>query len=157
MTSDAKPSLTILEAQKPVDVAAVRQLFIDYAVWLGVDLTFQDFDAEIATFPNGYDCLLLARAGDAPAGAVGLRPFEPGICEMKRLFVPDSFRGLGLGRALSVRLIEEARKRGYRIMRLDTLDRLKPALALYEALGFRPCPPYYDNPLEGAVFLELAL
>ncbi|MGF1454943.1 MAG: GNAT family N-acetyltransferase [Alphaproteobacteria bacterium] len=150
-------SVRIEEAQAPEDVAAVRQLFRDYALWLNVDLHFQDFDGEMARFPKGYDRILLARADGAPAGAVGLRSLAPGICEMKRLYVPDRFRGLGLGRALCVRLLDEARGLGYRAMRLDTLDRLTEALSLYRSLGFAVCPAYYDNPLEGVVYLEKAL
>lgn len=153
----ADAPVMIAEACEPEDVSAARQLFLDYAAWLNVDLCFQGFESEMAQFPEGYDRILLAKADGRPAGAVGLRRLSAGICEMKRLYVPEAFRGLGLGRALCVRLLEEARGLGYHAMRLDTLDRLTEALALYRSLGFVDCPAYYDNPLSGVVYLEKSL
>ncbi len=153
---DGSTAPTIIAAHTNEDLAAARALFAAYVAWLGVDLSFQGVDEELARFPAGYDVVLLARMDGAAAGAVALRPLEPGICEMKRLFVPEAFRGHGLGRLLSLRLFEEARARGYTHMRLDTLERLRPALALYRALGFAECPPYYENPLSGVIYLEKA-
>ena len=135
------------------DVELVRTLFREYAESLGVDLSFQGFEDEVATLPEGYDVLLLA--GDA--GCVGVRPFADGVCEMKRLYVRPSARGSGLGRALACAAIEHARALGYRAMRLDTMPTMGSAQALYESLGFVEIPPYRHNPVAGTRFMELLL
>jgi ribosomal protein S18 acetylase RimI-like enzyme len=152
----------LVDASSAEDLAAARRLFRAYSDWLAVDLGFQDFEQELASLPGAYappqGRLLLAKvAGDA-AGCVALRPLEPGICEMKRLWVEPGFAGAGLGRELALAIIQAARDAGYRRMRLDTMPARMPAAQhLYGTLGFREIPPYYHNPLEGVVMLELAL
>jgi putative acetyltransferase len=153
---------TLGEASTPADVDRARRLFRAYADWLGVDLCFQNFERELAELPGCYappeGRLLLARAAGEVVGCVGLRPLEPGVCEMKRLWVEPGFAGRGLGRALAERIIAAAQTIGYRRMRLDTIPARMPAAQhLYRALGFREIPPYYHNPLPGAVMLELKL
>ena len=154
--------ITITVAESPEDMAHVQGLFEEYAAWLGFSLCFQDFDQELATLPGKYappgGRLLLARWGDAVAGCGALRPLEPGICEMKRVYVRPAFRGQGLGRRLAERLIAEAKVIGYVSMRLDTIpQKMAEAERLYLALGFREIPAYYDNPREGARYYELRL
>jgi putative acetyltransferase len=143
------------------DLDAARELFREYAASLGFDLEFQGFSEELATLPGSYapprGRLLLAWEGGVAAGCVALRPIERGICEMKRLYVRPGYRGAGLGRRLADRIVQEATDAGYGRMRLDTLPAMAGARALYQALGFRPIPPYRANPIEGAVFLELTL
>jgi len=134
-----------------------RTLFLEYARSLGVDLSFQNFDQEIASLPGDYELILIAREEGELAGCVALRPLEPGCCEMKRLYVRDDFRGRRIGRALAERVLDEAGKRGYARMRLDTLPSMKAAIPLYRSLGFVDIAPYRHNPVKGARFMEVKL
>ena len=152
----------MLEDASAEDLAQVRRLFRAYADWLAVDLCFQGFERELAELPGAYappaGRLLVARVGGEVAGCVGLRPLEPGVCEMKRLWVEPGFAGHGIGRALAEAIVEAARTIGYERMRLDTIpERMPAAQRLYASLGFQEIPPYYDNPLAGVVMLELTL
>ncbi|MFM7784350.1 MAG: shikimate dehydrogenase [Gammaproteobacteria bacterium] len=143
------------------DIAAAARLFREYQSWLGVDLCFQGFEAELAGLPGAYappaGTLLLAESAGEAIACVALRALDGDCCEMKRLYVPGHWRGTGLGRALALAILEAGRRAGYRRMRLDTLERLAEANALYKELGFRRCEPYCENPLDGAVFWECDL
>jgi GNAT superfamily N-acetyltransferase len=134
------------------DVDAVRNLFREYAAGLGVDLSFQDFDAEVADPLGFYEVVLLAEQG-----CVALRRIDYETCEMKRLYVRPAGRGSGLGRRLAEAVIAEARARGYCRMLLDTLPTMGAARGLYASLGFREIEPYRYNPVPGTTFLELVL
>ena len=153
--------MEIIQVQTADDIEAVRAIFREYQQCLGVDLSFQGFEEELATLPGCYappkGQLLLARDGARAAGCVALRPLEDGACEMKRLFVRPDYRGRGLGRLLALRVVSEATALGYVVMRLDTLETLDGAMHLYPSMGFRRCPPYYANPLPGVVYWERAL
>lgn len=153
--------MEIVHAETGALLEQARALFREYAASIGVDLCFQDFDKELAGLPGGYvppgGCLLLALVDDTPAGCVALRRIADGIAEMKRLFVRPEFRGKNLGRVLAGAVIDEARNRGYRRMRLDTLPSMKEAVALYRSLHFREIDPYRPNPIEGALYMELDL
>jgi hypothetical protein len=152
-------TIEIHDGRSRVDV--VRVLFEEYASSLGFDLGFQGFDAELAGLPGAYappsGRLHVARIRDADAGCVALRPLPDGACEMKRLYVRPAFRGVGLGRVLAVRVIDDARAIGYREMRLDTIDTMAEALSLYRSLGFTDTVPYCHNPMPDARFLALRL
>ena len=139
------------------DAELARALFREYADSLGVDLSFQGFEDELAALPGGYDAVLVARIGGDAAGCVGVRPLEPGVCEMKRLYVRPFARGTGLGRALAEAAITRARELGYGRMRLDTLPSMGAAQELYRSLGFVEIAPYRHNPIAGSSFLELEL
>jgi putative acetyltransferase len=151
----------IIEAETPESVAIVRRLFEEYAISLELDLGFQRFAEELAGLPGEYTRpaggLLLGFDGPEPVGCVGFRPLEPGIAEMKRLYVRPIARGGGWGRRLAERAVSDAREAGYRRMRLDTLPAMRSAQSLYLALGFGEIAPYRHNPVPGARFLELEL
>ena len=153
------PKIIFVRTADTIELA--RALFVEYAASLGVPLCFQQFDRELAALPGDYappaGQLLLAECDSKIAGCVALRQLEPGICEMKRLYVRPEFRGKKIGAALARAIIAEARRIGYRAMRLDTLPAMKAARNLYDSLGFRPTSAYYHNPLEGVVYLELEL
>jgi len=138
-----------------------RRLFVEYAESLGFSLCFQGFDRELATLPGRYapprGRLLVARVDGAPAGCVAVRELEPGIGEMKRLYVRPAFRGTGLGRRLAERATAEAQAIGHRVLRLDTLPRMTTAIALYRKMGFREIAAYYDGAPPDAVCMEMPL
>jgi putative acetyltransferase len=142
----------IRAAETTADAEAVRELFREYAAGLGLDLSFQNFDAELADPLGFYELVLLA-----PGGCVALRRIDAETCEMKRLYVRPAARGGGVGRQLTETIVSEARARGYRRMLLDTLPTMAAARALYESLGFRETETYRYNPVPGTTFLELAL
>jgi ribosomal protein S18 acetylase RimI-like enzyme len=145
------------------EMATVAALFREYAAALGVDLSYQGFEAELAALPGAYaapaGALLLAlSATDEPLGCVGVRPlYEPGVCEMKRLHTRPYARGAGIGRALATTAIEAATAVGHTSMRLDTLPAMTAAQALYRSLGFETTPAYYDTPVAGTIFMRRQL
>lgn len=146
-------------------IDAAREIFLDYARSLSVDLCFQNFEAELATLPGDYappeGRLLLAWVDHELAGCGALRGLADtdyaNACEMKRLYVRPGFRGFGLGRMLAQSLLDEARSAGYSVMLLDTLDEMEAARELYASLGFDEIPPYYFNPIAGAHYLKAEL
>ena len=154
--------LRLTQARTPSEIQQARELFKEYEAGLGISLCFQNFDQELANLPGDYappqGRLLLAREFDQVMGCIALRPLGPTTCEMKRLFVRPEYRDRGLGRILVEAIIEEARKIGYTHMRLDTIaDRMDRAVALYKSIGFVEIPPYRNNPVDSATFLELDL
>jgi ribosomal protein S18 acetylase RimI-like enzyme len=139
-----------------------RALFEEYAGSLDFDLGFQDFAQELATLPGEYapprGRLLLAWVGrHTAAGCVALHGLDGGTAEMKRLYVRPRFRGAGIGRALAQAVLTEAKKLGYTRIRLDTVQSMREATALYRSLGFFEIPAYRQNPVPGALFLERTL
>lgn len=155
-------AMNIIPATNPEEIQTARELFREYSTWLAADLCFQNFEKELAELPGSYappnGRLLLAVEGDQIAGCVGLRSIGDDICEMKRLYVRQSFRDVGLGRQLLERIVAEAREIGYTKMRLDTLPgRMDRAIAMYRRLGFREIDRYYDNPNAEAMYMELDL
>lgn len=153
--------IRLLSGASPELVSVVRELFTEYAESLGIDLSFQNFEMELATLPGDYAPprgeLLLAYADAVPAGCVAMRPLSVSCCEMKRLWVRPSFRGAGLGTLLAQAIQERARAAGYASIRLDTLGQMAGAQALYRKLGFRKIAAYYPNPFPDTVYLEKQL
>ena len=142
---------------------AARALFREYAGSLAVDLSFQDFETELADLPGDYaeprGALLLALVDGQLAGCCALRPLDnvdyPNASEMKRLYVRKPFRRFGLGRQIAEAILDAARRAGYGCVLLDTLDDMEAARALYEDLGFEEIPPYYQSPVVGAHYLKV--
>lgn len=165
MTADAGPDIRLVTPEGPEAIAAVRTIFREYAEGLGVDLCFQGFEDELAALPGDYAApagqLLLALVDGEVAGCGALRALHDvdhaNACEMKRLYVRPAFRRFGLGRRLAEALMDEARRCGYSVMLLDTLDDMEAARELYASLGFAETAPYYYNPLPGAHYLRADL
>ena len=150
-----------IEVTTTRDIQVIRELFDEYALSIGIDLTFQNFEQELIHIADIYmppeGALLLAKYDGIAAGCVGLRKFDDRRCEMKRLYVQPKFRGKGIGKALCSRIILKGRQLGYREMLLDTLSTMVDAQALYRAHGFRETVPYYHNPLPEAQYMLLSL
>ena len=154
-------SVRVIGAGDTAELEQVRQFFRNYAAWLGVDLSYQNFDEEMATLPGRYaepqGRLFYAEHEGRGAGCVGIRPLAEGVCELKRLYVDPACRGLGVGRLLALEAIRAARRIGYRKMLIDTLPAMRIAVRLYRELGFQEAPAYYQTAVEGTQFLALDL
>jgi ribosomal protein S18 acetylase RimI-like enzyme len=143
------------------DLPVVRALIEEYCRWIDMDLAFQEIEAELDGLPGDYTppggLLLLARMEGTPVGVAAYRRLDDRVCEMKRLYVQAHARGQGLSRSLVMTLMTGATRAGYREMRLDTLPKMGAAQQLYESLGFRDIPPYYDTPIAGTRFMACEL
>jgi putative acetyltransferase len=160
--SSVVKGFAVTQAETPFQIAQIRELFLEYAQSLGFSLCFQSFDRELAGLPGDYappeGRLLLAEYEGEVVGCVALHKLEPGVCEMKRLYLRPTVRGKGLGRILATHIIAEARQIGYQRMRLDTVEPvMKDAVAIYRKIGFREIAPYCTNPIAGALYMELQL
>ena len=159
------PRIKLITPGTPAQLEATRLIFREYAQQLGVDLCFQNFEAELADLPGDYSqplgALLLAWVDDELAGCCGMRPLMssdyPNACEMKRLYIRPAHRRLGLGRQLAETILDAARVAGYHHLLLDTLSEMESARALYKDLSFVEIPPYYHNPIAGAHYLKVDL
>jgi ribosomal protein S18 acetylase RimI-like enzyme len=154
------------------DIPEIRAMLREYVEWVGLDLTFQDIDAELDGLPGDYvppgGALFVAAIASVPGEArranahklvamIGLRPIDHDVAEMKRLFVRPEARGRGIARQLIARVIDHARRLNYTEIRLDTLPMMGDAQALYVALGFHDIAPYYGTPIAGTRFMALRL
>src|SRR5262245_25434664 len=150
----------IVEEGTELDI--VRDLFREYEKELNEDICFQSFEAELKDplkkyGPPGGD-LMLAYWNEEVAGCIALGKMkETGACEMKRLYVRPAFRKNKIGRILIEELLNSAKERNYEKMRLDTFDKLQSAVHLYKQFGFQNISPYYNNPLQGVVYMEKQL
>jgi carbonic anhydrase len=158
-SSESTLPVKIVVARTSEQFTVARQLFLVYADWLGVDLSYQNFAQELESLPQMYGGsegrLLLALIDNTPAGCVGVRKLSSSTCEMKRLFVEDKFRGKGIGVVLAKQVIQAGKELGYTTMVLDTLKMMKSAQKLYQSLGFVEIPAYYSNPLPDVIYLKL--
>ncbi len=160
-----RPSIQLITPCTPGQLDATRQIMTEYAEQQGIDLCFQNFEAELASLPGAYGgprgALLLALVDGEVAGCCALHALDsvdyPNAAEMKRLYVRKAFRRFGLGRQLADAVLDAARVAGYHCVLLDTLDDMESARALYADLGFTDVPPYYHNPIAGAHYLKVDL
>jgi ribosomal protein S18 acetylase RimI-like enzyme len=156
---DLQFSIVLPDAAQSVKDA--KQLFTEYAKSLNFSLCFQGFDKELAELPGEYappsGRLLLALYDGTLAGCVALRKIDSDVCEMKRLYLRPEFRGKGIGRKIANEIIKMAEEIGYAKMRLDTIPTMKEAISLYRLLGFVEIGPYRENPVPGAIFMEIEL
>ncbi|MFT3979187.1 MAG: GNAT family N-acetyltransferase [Ferruginibacter sp.] len=143
------------------EYAVAAELFREYAGWLNIDLSFQDFKNELAILPVMYakenGGIILCRSGDGFIGCVGVRRISGTEAEMKRMWVRRGNEGTGIGRALLEKAIQLAADTGYKKIKLDTLNDMLPAMNLYKKYGFREIPAYYNNPDERAIYFEKEL
>lgn len=150
-----------IEKLSDATVEGTKGLIRKYLDWIQIDLCFQHIEEELEHFPDKYrepeGAFLVARDGEAVVGCVGLKKIGEGICEMKRLFVKDEYKGQGIGKGLADAIVREAKNKGYSRMRLDSLKRMGTAVALYKKLGFKEIGQYVENPIDDAVFLEKEL
>ncbi|REE23993.1 MULTISPECIES: GNAT family N-acetyltransferase [unclassified Paraburkholderia] len=150
--------IEIATAEFPQQLETVRAIFREYAGSLDIDLGFQNFESELAGLPGKFAApsgrVLLAYNREELIGCVAMRPLDDTTCEMKRLYVRPSGRGLRAGRQLATRICDIARDAGYHRICLDSLPTMQAALDLYASLGFARIPAYVFNPIAGAVFLE---
>ena len=153
--------MKIIKAETREHINYVKELFNEYAASLNFDLCFQNFDEEVKNLPGDYappaGSILLAVIEEKIAGCVALRKIDEAICEMKRMYVRPGFRGKNAGRNLAEAIIEEAKTKGYRAIRLDTISTMKEAISLYKSIGFKETVSYRYNPVEGAKYMELML
>lgn len=143
------------------DMPQVRAMLAEYVAWIGLDLAFQEIDAELEGLPGEYapprGALFVVQDGDRLVAMIAFRPLDEATCEMKRLFVRAEARGRGLARRLITRALDDARRVGYGEMRLDTLPMMGDAQALYVAFGFADIAPYYETPIAGTRFMAKRL
>jgi ribosomal protein S18 acetylase RimI-like enzyme len=142
------------EVQSGSELDEIRKLFLEYAESQNFNVCFESFNEELRRLPEEYAKLVLCRVDGKAAGCIALKRLQPGICEMKRLYVRPAFRGKQLGRKLVLHLIEEARRSGYAVMRLKTIPgAMDHAIALYRSIGFKDIAPYSDF-IPEAIYLE---
>ncbi len=155
-------AIQIIPARTPNEIARAARLFRDYETSIGIDLCFQGFAEELAGLPGAYappggELLLAIDAMGQALGCIAMRRIDASRCEMKRLFVNPAGRGIGLGRALTERILVTARTRGYSHMLLDTLPFMTQAIDLYRRLGFTPAAPYQSYPQDEMLCFSRAL
>jgi putative acetyltransferase len=151
----------IREAQFPSDQTTLVALIREYAVWLNIDMSFQDFDNEMAQIDNKYSLpngmLWVVQEAERLVGCVGFKHLDNTTAEVKRLYVQPAFRGQQLGDKLMQVVVDTTRKLGYQRLVLDTVPQTVAAQALYLRMGFTPIAPYYDGPTLATDFFELLL
>lgn len=153
--------IEIITAQTPQHYADARKLILAYVQWLNFDLSFQNFDQEMANLPKMYNekdgGLFIASLNHHPVGVAGLRRFSETEAEVKRMFVLDEAKGKGIGKVLLRKCIDTAKALHYHSIKLDTAVYMHAAIKLYTDHGFTEIPAYRFNPHDHARYFELRL
>ena len=134
----------------PEDHAAVARELADYLSYIGDALDAEGLDHDIAHWQEEYDgrtgvLLVVADPAGKVVGTAAVRLLEPGVGELKRMWLRPAWQGRGLGRRLMDACLDEARRLGCRALRLDTQAKLEAAVRLYRAYGFSEVARYNDN------------
>ena len=155
-------TIKLYEATSDIDYEIAITLFKEYAAHIGIDLGFQNFNEEVENLehkysrPNGV-IFIAYNHENSPVGCFGIRAFSNTICELKRMFLKEETRGLGVGKLMMKKAVSVGKELGYDKMRLDTLSSMLPAVGLYEKSGFYEIEPYYFNPIKEAKYFEISL
>lgn len=149
-----------IPAQNEMD--KIRSLFIEYQKWLGIDLCFQNFEAELVNLPGEYaepkgSIFVVEESKSVFVGCIALRPYSNGVAEIKRLYIQPSSQGRGYGILLLERALDMAKAAGYKKVILDTLPTMERARNLYRVFGFTQIGAYYNNPLDDVEYYEKVL
>jgi putative acetyltransferase len=153
--------MKLIEAVANEDFQEAGLLFLEYAKGLGIDLCFQHFDEELKMLPVMYGrpegVLFLIRMDDDAVACTGVRNIGENVAELKRMYVREACRKKGIAQKLLDASLQFAKEAGYKKIRLDTLNTMLPAIALYEKNGFQKIPAYYFNPEPTAIYFEKVL
>lgn len=153
--------MQIREAQFPSDQAALVALIREYADWLNIDMSFQNFDEEMAQIDSQYclpsGMLWVVQEALQLVACVGFKRFDSTTAEVKRLYVQPAYRGCHWGDELMHKVIDTTRQLGYQRLVLDTVPQTVASHGLYLRLGFTPIAPYYCGPTLAIQFFELKL
>jgi putative acetyltransferase len=151
----------IIECKTQNEFTAAKNLFIAYQQFLNVDLCFQSFNEELNNLQAMYSAptgsLLLAVHNNNYIGCVAVRKMNNTDCEMKRLYLLDEYKGLGIGKQLVNAIMQKAAQLGYKTIKLDTLPKLDKAIDIYKKIGFKETTAYYNNPTSGVVYMQASL
>jgi ribosomal protein S18 acetylase RimI-like enzyme len=156
-----KDDIVYKKLETEEETAMAKELLREYVQWLDTDLAFQNIDDELKHFPQKYEPpdggFIIAKENNSVVGCVAIKKLENKICEMKRLFVKDAYKNRGIGKKLVEAIVEDAKRKNYEKMRLDTCNIMENALGIYYKNGFYEIGPYYNNPNDGVVYLEKLL
>jgi len=160
-TPRERKDANLILARHPSEYLAAQNLIREYADSLGFSLDFQNFEQEIDQLTSYYGpptgAIVLTKAQEEYVGCTCVRNLGDGIAEIKRMYVKPNFRGQGFGRQMLLKAIEEAKRLGYRFLRLDTIPDMESAIRLYLSVGFYEIEDYTYNPIPGARFMEYKL
>jgi putative acetyltransferase len=154
-------NMHIRQAQFPADTPAIVALVREYAGWLDIDMSFQNFEQEMAEIDSTYSLpkglFWVVQDCEKLVGCVGFKHLDATTAEVKRLYVQSAFRGQRWGEQLMQVLLDTTRQLGYQRLVLDTVPQTAFAQTLYRRMGFTPIAQYYAGSTLATQFFELPL